>query len=110
MDNLIIVEENKHPYKTALLNPEVSSQLAEFERMAKEIKTKQDELKQRILAEMEEHGILKIETDELTINYVAPYDKETFNSKAFRKDNPDLYDEYIKISPVAASVRMKVKE
>ena len=105
MDKLIRVEQN-----TALLNPEVSSKLAEFEKMSKEIKAKQDELKQRILAEMEKHGILKIETDELIINYIAPSSRETFDSKTFRKDNPDLYDEYVKISTVSASVRMKVKE
>jgi regulator of replication initiation timing len=105
MDKLIRMEQN-----TALLNPEVSNKLAEFERAVKEIKAKQDELKQRILAEMEEHGILKIDTDQLTITYVAPTSRETFDSKAFRKDNPDLYDEYVKISTVSASVRMKVKE
>lgn len=105
MDKLIRIEQD-----TALLNPNVSSKLAEFERMAKEIKTKQDELKQRILEEMEAHGLLKVETDDLTITYVAPTSRETFDSKAFRKDNPDLYDEYVKISTVSASVRMKVKE
>jgi regulator of replication initiation timing len=105
MDKLIRIEQN-----IALLSPEISSKLAEFERQAEEIKAKQKELKDRILAEMEEHGILKIETDELSINYVAPYSKESFDSKAFRKDNPDLYDQYVKISTVSASVRMKVKE
>ena len=105
MDKLIRMEQN-----TALLNPEVAIQLAEFERMAEDIKNKQNELKKRILAEMEEHGILKIETDELMISYVAPYPKESFDSKAFRKKNPDLYDEFVKISTVSASVRMKVKE
>ena len=104
MDKLIRMEQN-----TALLNPEISSKLAEFERMAKEIKAKEDELKQRILAEMEEHGILKIETDELIINYVAGTFRETFDSKTFRKRHPHLYDEYVKISTVSASVRMKVK-
>ena len=104
MDNLITIQQN-----TALLNPEVSSQLAEFERMAEEIKTKQKILKDKILAEMEERGILKIETDELAINYIAESSREVFDSKAFRKDNPDLYDEYIKISPVSASVRMRLK-
>ena len=105
MDKLIRMEQN-----TALLNPEISSKLAEFERMAKEIKAKEDELKQRILAEMEEHCILKIETDELIINYIAPTSRETFDSKTFRKRHPNLYDEYVKISTVSASVRMKVKE
>lgn len=105
MDKLIRIEKN-----TVILNPQASSKLAEFERQVEEIKAKQKELKERILAEMEAHGIVKIETDELLINYVAPYSKESFDSKAFRKDNPDLYDEYVKISTVSASVRMKVKE
>ena len=103
MDELIIYEGN-----TALLNPEVSVRLAEFERMVKEVKAKQDELKQRILDEMESKGILSIKAPELTISYVAPTSRETFDSKTFRKDHPDLYDEYVNISLVKASVRMKV--
>ena len=104
MDKLIRMEES-----TALLHPGISTALAEFERQAKEIKERQDALKQKILEEMEAHGILKLETDELTITYVAPTSRETFDSKTFRKDNPDLYDEYITINPVKASIRMKVK-
>ena len=105
MDNLIRIEQN-----TVLLNPEVSQKLAEFERLAKEIKAKQDELKKQIQEVMEINGIVKIETEELTISYIAPTTRETFDSKKFRKDNPDLYDEYVRMSPVSASVRMKVKE
>ncbi len=93
----------------AVLLPSVSAMLAEFERQAKAIEEKQKELKKRILAEMEAHGILSLETDELSITYVAPTSRESFDSKAFRKDNPDLYDDYVKISTVSASVRMKVK-
>ena len=103
MDELIVFEG-----KTALLNPEVSYKLAEFERMVKEVKEKQDELKQKILYEMESKGIVSIKTPELTISYVAPTSRETFDSKTFRKDHPDLYDEYVNINLVKASVRMKV--
>ena len=103
MDELIVYENN-----TALLNPEVSIRLAEFERMVKEVKAKQDELKQRILEEMESKGIVSIKSPELTISYVAPTSRETFDSNTFRKDHPDLYDQYVNISLVKASVRMKV--
>ena len=103
MDELIVFEGN-----TALLDPVVAEHLAEFERMVKNIKAKQDELKQRILEEMESKGIVSIKSPELTISYVAPTSRETFDSKTFRKDHPDLYDEYVSISPVKASVRMKV--
>lgn len=103
MDELIVYENN-----TALLNPAVSIKLAEFERVVKEFKAKEEELKQKILEEMESKGILSIKSPELTISYVAPTSRETFDSKAFRKDHPDLYDQYVNISLVKASVRMKV--
>ena len=93
----------------ALLDADTSSRLAEFERKVKEIKAQEDELKQMILTEMEVKGIIKIDTEDVTITYVAPTTRESFDSKKFRADNPDLYDEYINISPVKASIRLKVK-
>ena len=104
MGNIIKIENN-----IPLLVPEVAEKLAEFERMAKEIKKKQDELKAKILAEMEEHHIIKIDTESLSITYVASTTKETFNAKTFRSEYPELYDEYVSISPVKASIRMKIK-
>ena len=104
MGNIINFENN-----TPLLVPEVAEKLAEFERMAKEVKAKQDELKQKILDEMEVNNILKIDTEQLTITYVAPTTRETFNAKTFRSEYPELYDEYVSISPVKASIRMKIK-
>ena len=93
-----------------LLNPEISDKIAEFERNIKKLKEPEDLLKQSILEEMEAKGIVKIENDDLLISYVAPTDRETFDSKKLREDNPDLYDEYIKITKVKASIRIKVKQ
>lgn len=98
---------NKNEFQ---LTQEVSKELAEFERLAKEIKAKQDAIKVRILKEMEEAGIVKIDTEELTISYVAQTTRESFDAKKLRADQPDIYDEYVKISPVKASIRIKVKE
>lgn len=95
--------------EAAILDGTTAKHIAEFEKMAKDIKAKEDELKKAILAEMESKGIIKLETDELTISYVASTDRETFDSKKLRADNPDLYDEYIKISTVKPSVRIKLK-
>ena len=47
--------------------------------------------------------------DDLVINYVAPTDRIAFDSARFKKENPDMYDEYLKISPVKSSIRIKVK-
>lgn len=93
----------------AILNVEVNNKIAEFERQLKTIKEQEELLKQSILAEMESKGLLSIETDNLKISYVAPTDRETFDSKAFRIEHQDLYDEFVKMTPVKSSIRIKVK-
>ena len=99
----------KYENDAALLNVEVSNKIAEFERQAKAIKEQEDELKKAILEEMENKGIIKLDTDDLLISYVASSDRETFDSKTFREDHQDLYDDYVKITPVKSSIRIKLK-
>lgn len=93
----------------SILDEEASKKIAEFERQIKEIKAKEDEFKQAILEEMEAKNIIKIDTEDLMISYVAPSDRETFDSKAFKEKHQDLYDEYVKMTPVKSSIRLKVK-
>lgn len=91
------------------LNPTYSKQIAEFEKQAKAIKEAEDKLKAEILSSMEELGIVKIENDDIAISYVAETYRETFDSKSFKVDNEQLYNQYTKISPVKSSIRIKVK-
>ena len=101
---LIKVEDGK-----ALLNIATSKQLYEFEKAMKELKEQEDEIKASILQEMEDKNIKSIECDELLISYIAPSDRETFDSKKFRDEHSDLYDEYVKFTPVKSSVRIKLR-
>jgi len=94
---------------TALLDPQISAKIAEFERQAKQIKDQEEELKNAILKEMESKNILSIETDDLKITYVAPSYREKFDTGKFKVDHPETYDSYVKISPVKSSVRVKVR-
>lgn len=92
-----------------ILNPLISSKIAEFENKAKEIKEAEDELKAAILKEMEENNIIKLDTEDLTITYVAETYRESFDSKALKKEDEETYNKYTKISPVKSSIRIKVK-
>ncbi|MBO7326263.1 MAG: hypothetical protein J6U74_01995 [Clostridia bacterium] len=103
MDGLITLSNG-----VALLDPTTADRIEDFERTIKEIKEKEDELKQMILAEMEEKNILTIKTETMTISYVAPTDRETLDSKRLKAEKPDLYDEYVKMSPVKANVRIRL--
>lgn len=87
----------------------VSQKLAAFERQVKEIQAEEEKLKQAILSAMRQKGIVKVETDDLTITYIAPTDRESFDSKRFREENPNLYDKYVKFSKVKDSIRIKLK-
>lgn len=105
IDNEIIKIENGTP----ILNPTVASHIAQFEKNIKELKAKEDKLKKSILEAMEKSNVVKVDTDMLAITYIAPTDRETLDSKSLRADNPTLYDEYIKMTPVKSSIRIKLK-
>lgn len=91
------------------LNSEISLKIANFEKQVKAIKEAEDKLKAQILEQMEKHNITKLDTQELTITYVAPTYRETFDSKKLRADDEELYNKYISLSSIKSSIRIKVK-
>lgn len=91
-----------------ILDAEVSNKIAEFEKEIKRLKDAEDKLKEAILAEMESKNIIKLTTDTLNITYVAPTVRETLDSKALKEELPDIYDEYVKLSNVKSSIRLRV--
>ena len=103
--NDLIVMENKSP----ILRADVLERILEFERVAKEIKAKEDELKASILAEMEANGIYKVDMPQLLISYVGETVRETFDSKALKEDLPEIYEAFTKLSTVKPSVRIKIR-
>lgn len=111
MNNLITVRECSGVMSNEAETQvrEITSQIADFEREMKILKEKEEDLKKRLLAVMEENKISKLQSDEISITYVAETERESFDSKRFRADHADLYDEYITMSPVKASIRIKVR-
>jgi hypothetical protein len=92
------------------LAQDAEKEIALLENEIKKLKEKEDEMKAKILEEMEKHNVIKIDTDVITISYVAPTYRESFDSKKFKEEHQDLYDEYIKMSDVKSSIRIKVKD
>ena len=88
----------------------ISQKIKEFENQVKQIKEQEEKLKEEIINAMRENNIIKLDTPDLVITYVAPTKKETFDSKKLKEEKPDVYLEYLKISDVKDSIRIKVKE
>lgn len=105
MTSLIKIDNNG----TAVLDSNVTKQIADFETQIKALKKQEDDLKSSILEAMKKNGVIKIDNDHLTINYVAGHDQERFDTKTFKAENQMIYDEYVKIIHVKDSVRIKVK-
>lgn len=104
MASLIKIENGE-----AVLDGNVTKKIADFETQIKALKKQEDDLKSSILEAMKKNGVIKIDNDHLTINYVAGHDQERFDTKTFKEENKMIYDAYVKIIHVKDSVRIKVK-
>ncbi len=75
-------------------------------------KKEEEIFKEKINSLMEEKNVKKIELIDLglTLTRVLPMTKTTFDSKAFQKDRPKVYEKYLKQSQQKGSVRLKWKD
>lgn len=92
-----------------VLSLEIASDIVKLEKMYKTIETQEKALKKAILEEMEQKGIVKVDTPELTITYIAHTDREHFDKDRFRKEHSLMYDDYVSMRTVNSSVRIKLK-
>jgi hypothetical protein len=84
-------------------------QIIDFETNIRSLKEQEEQLKQGLIALMEQNGVKKYETDRLILTYVAPSVRRTFDGKSLQLDNPELYARYVHESPTTSSLRIKLK-
>lgn len=102
MANIVKIENGE-------LSQESKKWLIALEKQRKLINDEYDNFKTELLKAMEENGVVKIENEDLIISYIASGEKETFDSKSFKIDHSEMYDKYVKFTPVKSSIRIKVK-
>ena len=104
MNNLIVKKEDNYQ-----LTDTIISELRLIDEEEKELKEKKEKIREILLKEMEDKNILKLETENISITYKEPTERETFRTAKFKKDLPDLYDTYVEFTPVKSSLLIKVK-
>lgn len=87
---------------------EVEKFLIDLDTQAKEIEAKRKKLLEGILKEMEKANVDKWETEKIRLTRRKATTSERFDSKAFKEFNPDLYQQFMKVSPVKSSITLKV--
>lgn len=106
INEIVVLSDNKQ----LELASKFTKELVKLEKQAKALADKEKEIKAKILEVMLENDITRLENADLLIFIRQATTSERFDTKAFREKNPDLYDEYVKISNVSASITIKVKE
>ena len=104
-NNELVVVDNGE----AKIAPLLAYQLVMAEKKIKEIEQFQEDYKEKILKAMEENGIMKIETEEIRINYYPPNTENKFDTKKFKIDYPDLHKQYIKLNDKKSYIKITCK-
>jgi hypothetical protein len=69
-----------------------------------------DKIKATLLGMMETENVKSIATDLTTTTYVAATTSRKFNSTDFKKDHPDLYEQYATKYAKGSYLQIKMKE
>lgn len=87
----------------------IMQQIASISKAKKELEAEEKEARTALEKAMSAYGIKSFDNEILKVVYVPPTTKTTLDSKSLKKDLPDVYDKYAKVSNVKESVRITVK-
>lgn len=113
VDLLIQADINDEPFEYKSFFPDYISQnettLYVLGKKIKELTEQYEACKAEVLGKMAENGEKSFDTGAVLITYVAPSKRESFDSKAFKADNADLYGKYIKTSETKESLKITLR-
>lgn len=94
--------------------PQVSKRaIGKLERTLKKIAALEkeiDPIREQIKAEMEKRGIMAINTQGVSIAYVAPHKVKKLDTKRFKAENGEMYEKYTIETEVAGHIRITTNE
>lgn len=83
--------------------------IAEITIQKKKLEEQEKEMRAQLVKAMEQYGVKKFDTPEVTFTYVAATVRDSIDSAKLKKELPDVAAKYSKTSNVSASVTIKVK-
>lgn len=103
MTELVKVENGE-----IVVEPEIVTQIREFEKMKAEMDLKEKELKQALKENMEKYNITTWIADGLCAKYKSATTRKSIDTKRLKEELPDIYEEYLKESNVSSSISLTV--
>lgn len=81
--------------KTPIVPQDVITYVADLLKMEKEIKSKLEDAKKGLRAAMEQHNIKTYDSGQFKATIAKDSERATFDTAKFKKDHPDLYNQYV---------------
>lgn len=88
---------------------EVIEAIAKLEKQKKAIEEQEKVMRDKLLKACEDYGVIGFDNELMSVTYVPETTRDTFDSKQFKIDHPELAPLYTKTSKVKASIRIKVR-
>ena len=87
--------------------------VAKLEKTLKKIATLEKQIepiRESLKAEMEKRGIDSLKLGQVSITYIGPGKRKSFDTKRFKAENEGLYTQYVTETEVKSQIRIKVEE
>lgn len=107
--NELVTQFEKNQQAIAKLNNKIEAEVGHFLEKKATLEEQNAAMRDAILVAMEQNGVEKFDGDLITITYVKPTTRTTFDSKKFAEERPKTYAKYLKTGNVKSSIRIKVK-
>ena len=59
---------------------------------------------------MRENGVKSWDAGRLRVSYTPASTSNSFDTKKFQADHPEIYSQYVKVAPKADSIRVTIRE
>lgn len=108
----VILQEDTNPQMTVFKAEAgiIIRAVADLTLQKKQIEEQEKRMREQLRQAMEQYGVKSFENEDVKFTYIAPTTRTSIDSAKLRKDLPDVAQKYSKTSPVAASVKITVKE
>ena len=93
-----------------LITHEALQMLIEAEETAKSAKQRADDIKAALMQAMKEHGIKSWDSGMVKATYTPEHVSSSFDSRAFKAAEPELYEKYTKEKKVNESIRITIRK
>ena len=92
------------------IDESVANRMAELEESIKKMSLELETIVNGIGSKMHDNGIDKVEFGRICITVTKPYQRESIDTSALKKEYPDIANKLTKITNVKSGVKLKIKE